>query len=152
MERCVGCQAFCCLLQLHFSLSTLGKHRQRSCCTEHAHTLSALATNDLPVPSTLFMHFLCVNYHCLCLPSAPLLHSYGRPNNLTVLHLSLTHVAVPTGGLRQLKERVPGLPLTSQSAVVIQRVVDGSPAMEAGLESEDVLLSVAGEKAGVLTA
>lgn len=58
----------------------------------------------------------------------------------------------PTGGLRQLKERVPGLPLTSQSAVVIQRVVDGSPAMEAGLESEDVLLSVAGGNAGVLTA
>lgn len=97
------------------------------------------------------MHFLCVNSHCLSLLNAPLLHSYGRPNNLTVLHLSLSHTAAPTGGLRQLKERVPGLPLTSQSAVVIQRVVDGSPAMEAGLESEDVLLSVAGENVGVLT-
>ena len=41
------------------------------------------------------------------------------------------------------------IPASAQSIAVIQRVLEGSPAGEAGLQAGDLLLSVAGEAGGV---
>ncbi|KAG1665274.1 hypothetical protein FOA52_015851 [Chlamydomonas sp. UWO 241] len=58
--------------------------------------------------------------------------------------VGISMLEVSNGGLRQLRERVPRLPLASMHALVITRVLDGSPAAECGLQSEDVLLSLDG--------
>ena len=64
-------------------------------------------------------------------------------------HPSPTCPPLGVGGLRQLKERVVAIPASAQSIAVIQRVLEGSPAGEAGLQAGDLLLSVAGEAGGV---
>ncbi|GAX72727.1 hypothetical protein CEUSTIGMA_g183.t1 [Chlamydomonas eustigma] len=61
-------------------------------------------------------------------------------------YIGISMLEVGNGGLKQLRERVPAIPASAQSAVVIQRVVEGSPAMEAGLKVDDLIITVAGKQ------
>ena len=58
-------------------------------------------------------------------------------------YLGVTLLELTNGGLGQLRQKHPELPL-SQPVIVVGRVIPGSPAQEAGLLTDDILLSVGG--------